>query len=468
MLDPIRPNPNPDPNLWRPVFHLAPPEGLINDPNGLIHWKGQHHVFFQWNPTGCSHENKSWGHRRSADLVTWVTLPIALAPNEWFESRGCYSGSAVADGDDLLLFYTGNVRDAAGARQTRQCLARSRDGIAFEKLGPVIDGPLPGYTTHFRDPKVWREGDKWQMVIGAQTEALQGTVVLLAADDPANWRQVGPILEAGQHGYMCECPDLFTLGGADLLIFCQQHQVAPGEPSGNVAGWVAGRLDRASAAYDHGAFHRLDHGRDFYAPQSWQAADGRRLMLAWMGLPEQETAPTVAQGWFHCLTMPRELVFEDGVLKQRPVAELAALRGPLSAFSALKVEGVRELAPRTGSAFECEILLDPAETTDLAIDLRAGALEATTLSFKRASGLITLETRDATGAVTLLGKAEVDVGIDRVHAFVDRSSVEIFIGDGRIVFSARIFPGDDAEALRLCSHAGANIPGARLWPLIQI
>ncbi|WP_246761052.1 glycoside hydrolase family 32 protein [Ralstonia solanacearum] len=118
----------------------------MNDPNGLIFWRGAYHVFYQWNPYGCAHENKHWAHARSTDLIHWELLPPALAPDAPYDEDGCYSGCAVESDGDLFLLYSGNVRSSDGGRASYQCLARSHDGVGFDKLGPVINGALPGYT----------------------------------------------------------------------------------------------------------------------------------------------------------------------------------------------------------------------------------------------------------------------------------------------------------------------------------
>jgi beta-fructofuranosidase len=460
------PDPNRDP--WRPHFHLSAPVGLINDPNGLIHWKEAHHIFFQWNPLGCAHENKCWGHARSADLVTWEFLPTALAPTESFESHGCYYGSAIADGDDLVLVYTGNVKNEQGERQTHQCLARSRDGVRFNKQGPVITGPSPGYTTHFRDPKVWRDEAGWWMVLGAQTTALAGTVLLLRSPDLLSWSVVGPILAPGAHGYMCECPDLFRIGDSDVLIFCEQHHEGGDGGSGlsaNVAGAVIGRIDLDTGHFDHGLFHPFDHGSDFYAPQSWLAPDGRRLLIGWMGLPEQTEAPTVGEGWMHCLTIPRELVLVGDRLHQRPAGELAALRGEGRIFEDFVVAGQQWIDGIEGTAYEIMLQLAPEETGDLALVLRAGVGEPTTLAFRRDTGEIRLQGPGVDRRKTLLGLAVAKRPVETVTVFVDRSSIEVFIDSGDIVLSARNYPHSSSTRIGLCSEHGARILRLTHWPL---
>lgn len=141
---------------YRLRFHLMPPVGLLNDPNGFIQFKGVYHLFYQWNPFETAHGAKFWGHYTSKDFINWEHQPIALAPSEWYEKNGCYSGSAIENDGKMVLFYTGNVKDENGDRETYQCMAVSQDGITFEKKGPVIYLP-EGYTAHFRDPKVWKK-----------------------------------------------------------------------------------------------------------------------------------------------------------------------------------------------------------------------------------------------------------------------------------------------------------------------
>ena len=155
---------------WYPHYHLAARAGWINDPNGLVWFDGWYHAFYQHHPYSTQWGPMHWGHARSKDLVHWEHLPVALAPEGPEDKDGCFSGSAVVDGDTLALIYTGlkfhgDPGDEANLYQV-QCLATSRDGIHFERQGMVVDTP-PGMH-HFRDPKVWREGDSWYMIVGAR------------------------------------------------------------------------------------------------------------------------------------------------------------------------------------------------------------------------------------------------------------------------------------------------------------
>ena len=300
----------------RPAWHLAPSVGLLNDPNGFIQHNGVYHLFYQWNPLGCDHRNKCWGHWQSADLLRWEHQPIALAPSACYDSHGCYSGSAVAAEGKITLIYTGNVKFPDGSRTAYQCLAQESERGEYRKLGPVL--PLPeGYSGHVRDPKVWRHQNDWYMVLGARDLQDRGKVLLFRSSNLRDWQSLGEIAGSGlngleEFGYMWECPDLFTLDGADVLICCPQGLAPQPERYLNryQAGYLLGKLDYRQAAFSHGEFRELDAGFEFYAPQTTLAEDGRRLLFGWMGVPDQdeEAHPTRRYGWIHTMTLPARAV----------------------------------------------------------------------------------------------------------------------------------------------------------------
>lgn len=452
---------------WRQAFHLCPPRGLMNDPNGLVWFQGAYHVFYQWHPDACQHGLKQWGHYRSTDLVHWTSLPVALAPEHDYESHGCYSGSALVDQGGLVLLYTGNVRKGE-LRESYQCLARSSDALTFDKLGPVIPAPPPGFTQHFRDPKIWKDGDTYWLVIGAQTEAGQGTVLLYRGRSPESWQWTGELLPERCHGYMCECPDLFRLDDTDILLFCPQGLPAQGQRFNNrhAAGYVAGRLNAEQGAMQHGEIIELDRGFDFYAPQTLQDPQGRRLMLGWMGLPDEDQTPTVADGWTHCLTLPRALHWEGGLLRQTPPVEMQQLRGPHTRLPARFFNGTLELSQIGGDCFELVCEVQPGLSRCWGLDVRVDADHFTRLLWQADGNSLSLD-RQASGEgdggvrhTRLAAGASV-----RLHVFVDRSSIEVFVNRGEQVFSARIYPPADAQAIRLFAEGEVQLTRLDFWPL---
>lgn len=151
----------------RPNYHISPKHGFLNDPNGLAQFQGKYHVFYQWLPDVVPQGNKIWRHCVSEDLIHWSDQGCGLKPEEWYEKNGCYSGSGITEGDSYYLFYTGNVRDSEGGRETYQCLASSSDGVNFHKEGPVVYLP-EGYTPHFFQRSKSME-EEWPLVDGCRS-----------------------------------------------------------------------------------------------------------------------------------------------------------------------------------------------------------------------------------------------------------------------------------------------------------
>ncbi|KQU63695.1 sucrose-6-phosphate hydrolase [Bacillus sp. Leaf406] len=441
---------------YRLNYHLLPPIGLLNDPNGLSFFKGRYHFFYQWNPLEESHGAKFWGHYSSEDLATWRHEPIALVPSEWYERNGCYSGSAVVSDDHLFLFYTGNVKNDASERETYQCLAVSEDGVHFEKKGPIITLP-EGFTAHFRDPKVWKRGATWHMVIGAQTSEGAGAVVLYTSDDLYRWNYKGIIAGAGRDalgGYMWECPDLLEFDEGDVLLISPQGIEPEEDRYQNLfqSGYMTGALDVDSSRFSHGDFSELDKGFDFYAPQTMTDPAGRRILVAWMGMTDSQEPyhPTLNYHWIHALTIPRELELKDGVLLQRPVKELKKLRtGAFSVRSKELLAG--EKWDFEGMGVESkELIIEVLKVGSFSIHLRNEA----EIHYDCQKGRVTLTRRRLDDGST--ERRRVDVSrVQKLHLFLDHSSLELFLNDGEHVLTARYFPrvSDDS----IIFHSKENV-----------
>lgn len=432
-------------------YHLMAPVGLLNDPNGLIQYKGVYHVFYQWNPFKTAHGAKFWGHYTSTDMVNWQEEPIALAPSEWYDRNGCYSGSAVESDGKLYLFYTGNVKQEDGKRESYQCLAVSSDGIHFEKQGPILEVPK-GYTAHFRDPKVWKRDGRWYMILGAQTLNKKGTAVLFTSDDLYHWEEAGPIAgpgksNIGDFGYMWECPDLIHLDGKDILLISSQGLDPSGYLYNNLfqSGYFVGEMDYENTTFQHGSFLELDRGFDFYAPQTFMDDGGRTVLYGWMGITDEMESyqPTISNNWVHALTIPRKLELRDGKVYQRPVEELRKLRKDKTVWENVKVQG---------DPFQ----LDGVNglSVELLLDLLKVNIGPFQISFRNEAYLIldpdkreiSLRRKNfRTGA--LESRTCKISSISKLHIFMDHSSLEIFINDGEEVFTARYFPSQKDDTI---------------------
>ncbi|REJ09386.1 glycoside hydrolase family 32 protein [Halobacillus trueperi] len=454
-------------DTYRQNFHHMPPVGLMNDPNGFIQWKGVYHLFYQWMPFETAHGAKYWGHYTSEDLVNWKHEAVALTPSDWYDKDGVYSGSAIVHDDQLHLFYTGNIEGEHEPEAEYQCLAVSQDGIHFEKKGVLIETPK-GYTGHFRDPKVWKNGDQWYMVVGAQTEDKQGKAVLFRSEDLQNWEHIGPIAgskegKLGEFGYMWECPDLFELDGADVLMVCPQGLEADGMDYANTyqSGYFVGKWDETAETFQHGDFRELDRGFEFYAPQTTRDEKGRRLLVGWMGVPDQyeQAHPTVENGWVHCLTIPRELKWNGERIIQTPVPELAHMRGPVLMHSSITIENDQK-AVRGVQGRSVELNLDFESLEDMfAIEL----FQYASLSYK--DRVVTLSRPHLEDrSKTEFRRVKLDEGLRNLRLFIDQSSLEIFINGGEEVFTSRIYPQAEEEHI-LFTSLGSTTFSVEKWDL---
>lgn len=428
---------------YRQQFHLQPPVGWLNDPNGLCAYGGQYHAFFQYGPFDVTGGVKHWGHAVSTDLMHWEPLPVMLYPDEPFDCHGVYSGSALIEGTEMYLYYTGNVKHPGDYDYIKQgrghnvCLAVSHDGKTVASKQCLLynkDYPA-GLTCHVRDPKVFAYEGKYYMVLGARTLEDKGEVLVLESTDKLHWNHINTLTTPETFGYMWECPDLFCLDGQWYLAVSPQ-----GIQCQNIygCGYFAVYGDwRGECTL--GEFHEMDAGFDYYAPQSFVDENGRRIQIGWMGMPDADygNAPTVAHGWQHCFTVPRLLTKgENGTLLQNPVPELDARRSAAA------------LTLRNGE----EASLSPC------FDLTAAPAGDFALTVARGVELVYTE-QDSTCVLQFTDPAQASGRTQRrtklsapcrsVRVVGDRSSLEIFLNDGAAVFSTRYYPAAGDVAVKI-------------------
>ncbi|MBC7005260.1 sucrose-6-phosphate hydrolase [Photobacterium sp. BZF1] len=456
----------------RPVWHIAPPQGLLNDPNGFTYHNGEYHLFYQLYPFGCVHKDKYWAHVTSTDLVNWQSQPMALFPSDWFDSHGVFSGHAVSTEEELMLFYTGNVRIGEQRdRITTQCLATSKDGIHFTKHGPVIDSLPPSVTPHCRDPKLVKNGDHWLMLLGAQQETadkqLLGRLAIYRSTDLRQWEFVSLAGdELNDFGYMWECPDLFELGEQRVAIICPQGIEAKSKhhniPHHN--GYLQATLND-NDQLGLSEFRTLDYGFDFYAPQSTEAPGGRRLMVGWMGLPDEIDQPSVADQWVHQLTCLRELSWQNGKLYQQPARELQQLRGEMQRFELSTSKGGCPV--NLGSkSFELQTTLPWPSTGQTTLRVMDNGNEYCDIILDADQQMIRLDRTHAqpTDGETIRELPWLEQRDVEMQLLTDNSSLEIFINQGEYVMTARVFTAQDATGLRLIGNELTSIE-VKAWLL---
>lgn len=419
-----------------PSYHVAPKFGLLNDPNGLCFFNGEHHLFYQWTPVGPVHGMKYWYHLSTKDFVHFEDHGIGLHPDQDYDSHGVYSGGALVENGNALLFFTGNKRDENWQRVPTQCFAKMSADGKIEKHGVVIENDH--YTEHFRDPKVWKQGDDYLMVVGAQTPQETGSMALYCSHDLINWQHKGQIQTRYNNlGYMWECPDFFEIDNQSVMLFSPQG-VSSENPYDfkniySVAYILGDRLNLDTAELEnHQDIAQPDYGFDFYAPQTYLDDKGRRILIAWIGLPEIDT-PSNAHQWAGMLSLPRELQIQDGYLVQSALPELKALQG-----EAVVVKKALEL-DTTSFMVELETDTDEFEFTLANVAGDNIVFSATDNEFildrSNMSQLYAEEFGCVRKAPRLSTKQTIEV-------YVDKSVIEIFINGGKHTMTSRFFIDD--------------------------
>ena len=313
-----------DQDPFRPDQHFTAPVGWINDPNGLIYFKGWYHLFCQYNPYGAHWDTMHWYHARSKDLKHWEDLGVALEPDQDYERKGgVFSGSAIVKDDRLYLLYTAHHIASDGTIDETQCLAYSDDGLNFEKYpeNPILtaaDGPAGLAKADFRDPKVFEHGGSYYLVVAGAVNG-HGQVLLFKSADLVKWEYVSAILKDQPYmGRMTECPDYFEIDGQAFLAFSTIH----GDGHFSTVNIVKGEMDWESGEMTPLDQQLFDAGPDFYASQSFTDKDGQRIMIPWLRSVDQaDYLADTGHNWNGMMGLPRRLSLLDGQLVQSPVTE---------------------------------------------------------------------------------------------------------------------------------------------------
>ena len=425
---------------FRPHFHIAPPTGLMNDPNGLIFDGEKYHLFYQWFPFDALHGMKHWKHLITKDFQHYQSADD-LIPCELFESHGCYSGGALKIDDKLAMFYTGNTRRPSdNQRVPYQNLAIfDLNGKLLSKR-PLIENAPEGYTEHVRDPKPYfAENGKIHFICGAQRENLTGTAIIFEMDNLEDTpRLLGELFLPAfdnTNVFMWECPDLLKLGDKDVFIWSPQGKDREAHQFQNNyhATYAVGKLTDLTFEAEHIA--ELDQGFDFYAPQTFAGLSKTEnaILFGWIGLPDL-TYPTDKFKWHSALTLPRELRLEGNKIYQRPIAKMYE---NLTALSTFQLDSKAEITDLDRAYIKFE-------SNNQAFDLTFFQNEqGQSLRLSYENGLVCLE-RSQSEQTALMEKfgskrfCEIEK-LQTVEIFFDRSIVEIFLNHGEKAMTSRFF-----------------------------
>lgn len=453
---------------FRPEYHFSPEAYILNDPNGLVYYEGEYHLFHQYN----IEEQIHWGHAVSKDLVHWVRLPNALFPDEIGQ---IWSGSAVADEKNhrLAAFFTYSEH---GTGRQSQGLAFSYDaGRTWEKhpRNPVLTHPEK---PDFRDPKVfWHEQtQKWVMVLSGGTEAL-----FYGSDDLENWSYLSAFGKGhGSHAGVWECPDLFPLEADGELCWILIVSINQGSPAGGTGmQYFVGQFDgiQFQNANPQEEVLWLDYGKDFYAGVTWNhVPDGRRLMIAWAdNWQYRDYLPT--EPFKGQMSFVRELKLiadshnaTNWRLKQTPAEEIKYLRHD-TARIAVKNFGQADpkkketlLLPFTclSQELDLEFYRGNSWPKEFGLKLDYGCGQEFYVSVKpEINSCFVDRTRTGINAHKdfpgkYKGTAECGGNCLRLRMLLDNSQTELFINNGATVMSNLIFPEAQQVVISIYTYSG--------------
>ncbi|MCR5089978.1 MAG: GH32 C-terminal domain-containing protein [Oscillospiraceae bacterium] len=466
-----------------PVYHLTGGVGWINDPNGFSLYRGEYHLFFQYYPLDVHWGPMHWGHAKTKDFIRWEYLPAALAPDTEADRDGCYSGTAMELPDGRqLLFYTG-VRKETGTegklKETQlQCVAIG-DGRDYVKAAenPVIGEtllPAGGSSRDFRDPKIWLEDGVYHVLVANADDDGDGRLLHYTGRDPLHWEYCGVMAEnLGAYGTMWECPDFFVMDGKKVLIHSAHEMLAEGLEFHPGDGTVChiGEVDADSGRFLDDSVQAVDYGLDFYAPQTLETEDGRRILIAWMQSWESAVHPVRGLRFLGQMTLPRELRIRNGRLCQMPVRELEKYRRNRVSY---QDRAVSEMCSLPGI---CGRVLDM--TLQIRLEDGCGHFELTVadngkyrtrISLLPGTGTIRLD-RSCSGVrydgvhvrefpVTVCG------GEVRMRLLLDRYSLELFVNDGEQAASMTLYAPPEADGITFSAEGGTAVLTLEKYDLV--
>lgn len=454
---------------YRPQFHFSPKENWMNDPNGLVYYKGEYHLFYQHHPHSKVWGPMHWGHAVSKDLLHWEELPIALYPDELGQ---IFSGSAVIDKHNTSGFQTGKedvmvaIFTHHGEDNEKQSLAYSNDrGRTWRKYdgNPVISNPG---IKDFRDPKVfWHEqSEKWVMSL-----ACQDRIRFYGSPNLIEWELLSEFgCECGAHGGVWECPDLIQLDveGESEKKWVLIVSINPGGPNGgSVVQYFVGDFDGTTFTCDDlpETIRWADHGRDFYAAVTWSHLS-EPIWIGWMS--NWQYANQVPTNPFRSvMSIPRKLGLrrQNGelTLVQTPINLSPIYKGAELCDEELKVEAGKPAGFELGilqAVLEAKVEKNTASAFSVTLK---GEHERLQILFDCVKKEVRVD-RTTSGDVSFSEKfASIDtMPLAEVRDFkviIDQTSIELFVNDGSSAMTELFYPLESRYVLEFSATDGEVI-----------
>ncbi len=478
----------------RPQFHFSPEKGWMNDPNGLVYYEGEYHLFYQHYPDSTVWGPMHWGHAVSEDLISWKHLPIALFP----DSLGyIFSGSIVVDENNTTGFQTGSEKPLVAIftyhdikKEKVGRTDRESQGIAFSldkgrtwtkyAQNPVL--PNRG-DADFRDPKVfWHEATKrWVMPL-----AVGKKLEIFTSENLKNWQKTGEFgTKESINDGVWECPDLIsftTKSGVEKWVLIQN--IGRGAVNGGSGTqYFVGNFDGKTFTNDNPPETKfwLDYGADNYAGVTWfNAPNKEKILIGWMSNWDDYATKVPTSTWRSAMTIPRKLSLietpEGYRLSQMPVENVERLRGkkveiPAQTFKENVVIEAQSVLKELNLTFD----LSKSTATEFGFEISNSKNEKVIFSFDKSTKQVFIDR-------TKSGKTDFSTKFAKKHfapitddkeliikALIDNSSIEVFVNGGKIALTDLFFPNEDYTNLRLYSKNGnTELLSGSVFPLKSI
>lgn len=475
---------------FRPQFHFSPPTHWMNDPNGLVYHQGVYHLFYQYYPEDIVWGPMHWGHAISKDMVTWDHKPIALYPDDL---GLIFSGSAVVDvtnssgfgteeNPPLVAIFTYHLMagEKAGRKDFQtQGIAYSLDnGETWVKYegNPVIGNKD---IKDFRDPKVfWHEdSSQWILTLVAGDHAK-----FYSSSNLKEWKLISEFgKDKGDHGGVWECPDLFKLkvDGTNEEKWVLLVSINPGAPNGGSGTqYFVGDFDGTSFTTEQTESKWTDLGRDNYAGVTYNnTPDNQRIFIGWMSNWDYaRTTPT--EVWRSAMTLPRTISLHEDesgyFIKNYPLDQLSTISSEEYVQETISLETPFKLDDENFNASEISfqanlaepLLLTFSNSLDKKVVFQMDPAKSE-LSFDRTqSGLTSFDEKFAPKIQkqNYLAKNE---NVE-VRVILDASSIEIFVANGRYVFTNQIFPESPYTTLKISGPSSSVLKDFKMNKLTSI
>lgn len=462
----------------RPVFHLTPYIGWMNDPNGFSFHNGIYHLFYQYNPYNLYWDSMHWGHAISKDMIKWEYLPAALAPDEVYDADGVFSGSAItlSDGKQLLM-YTGIKREGGehGSEFQTQCIAVG-DGLNYTKYenNPVLDETVlpPGLSKNdFRDPKIFKDDDGiYRCVVGSCDDDRVGHILTFSSADCFTWKYEGILIRNDEgFGRMWECPDFFFLDGHWVFLCSPQDMLPSGLEyhNGNGTLCLIGELNNNKSSFSYTHNQSVDYGIDFYAPQTTLTPDGRRIMIGWMqNWDTCKVSDEYDKPWYGQMTLPREISIKNGRLYQAPIRELDAYRTDNYGYKNISVSSEEQkLYGVEGRVLDMTVTIRQAENKQkyqkFRIRFAKNEKYWTDLIYTPEDEVLQIDRKFSGSRRAFIHQRRCQAkevnGELKLRIILDKYSVEVFVNDGEKTITATIMTEENAKDISFIANGEALI-----------